>query len=359
MPRKCKFPDRSDLLPQAPRVSKQTQSIGERCLAAFISWLNVRGVLSDLDRLSAAPGLLDRTLREYGRDLWTSKQPLYRLRHTIAILQRLHPPLRHALPFAWQTVSIWEDEEPLDHRVPLPTPVYRAMIATAIYAGFLSWAGVLMVAFQGLGRIGEPLRALRSALLLPLDLASPDTDRAFLNVVSPKTATRGGGRTQHLLLTGQLEVSFLQLLFGPRPAGAKLFPFPDRIFREVWDWTLSALEIPSSAGLTPGGVRGGAAIAAYRAGSAIEDIRWRMRLRSQDTLRSYLQEANSLSCFGTLPGTAQQHVLAAGKFYVSAISGQAPSGSPPGLAACRLVSPVEGPPPHPPAFVVDGGPAAQ
>ena len=47
--------------------------------------------------------------------------------------------------------------------------------------------------------------------------------------------------------------------------------------------------------IAPGGLRGGGAVQAYRAGRAISDILWAMRLGNQATLEYYLQEVAALS----------------------------------------------------------------
>lgn len=63
------------------------------------------------------------------------------------------------------------------------------------------------------------------------------------------------------------------------------------------------------------GLRGGFAVWSYRAGYPIQDIMWSLRLRSQITLESYLQEAAALNCFSTLPAEVRGSVIAASKFF--------------------------------------------
>ena len=63
-----------------------------------------------------------------------------------------------------------KDLEPTVHRNPLPIALYRAMVAVAAFAGDLAFAGVLIIAFHGIARIGEPLSAWRECLVLPSDM---------------------------------------------------------------------------------------------------------------------------------------------------------------------------------------------
>ena len=53
----------------------------------------------------------------------------------------------------------------------------------------------------------------------------------------------------------------------------------------------------------PGGVRGGGAVSLFRAGVPIEDLRWRMRVKSHETLAHYLQGAMALE---VLPKAGKQ-----------------------------------------------------
>jgi len=72
--------------------------------------------------------------------------------------------------------------------------VYEALVSLAVFAGYREWAAILIIAWNGLGRYGEVLNALRDALLLPVDLLSGEADRGFLAVRSPETGRRGGGQ---------------------------------------------------------------------------------------------------------------------------------------------------------------------
>ena len=311
------------------KAQTSTAKLGVKALELFEFWLVSVGVQLGLERVASAPGMLDRALEGFGRFLWSTGRPIYILLHAITALQRATPSLKKRLPCAWQTVSIWEAEEPLQHRTPLPLVVLRAMVALAVHSGELAWAGVLAIAFFGIGRIGEALGASRSALLLPPDLMLDEWERAFLTVISPKTSNRGGGRQQHLLITGEPEVRFLWSCFGGLKQRDSLFVGGARRFRAFWDWCLAALSIPQDVGLSPGSVRGGACVAAYRAGLGVEELRWRMRIRTQDTLRSYLQEATTLSCLSRLSPDSRRRISAANRFYDCALVVEAPR-APPG-----------------------------
>lgn len=49
------------------------------------------------------------------------------------------------------------------------------MVAAAMFLGWRRFAGCLVLAMEGITRIGEVLRATRGELLLPRDLFDPDS----------------------------------------------------------------------------------------------------------------------------------------------------------------------------------------
>jgi len=195
------------------------------------------------------------------------------------------------------------------------------MVSIALAAGLKCWAAALVTAFAGISRIGEPLRAVREHLLLPADMLSVELDRAYLKVTNPKTERRGGGKTQHVLILGEAEVTFLSKAYGGFPPEARLYAGGPEKFRKTWEWVLKALDAPAELNIGPGGVRGGAAIVAYRSGVSLDAIQWRMRIKSQPTLRAYIQEVAAVECLAKLPPLSRERVLAASKLYSALMFG--------------------------------------
>jgi len=93
------------------------------------------------------------------------------------------------------------------------------------------------------------------------------------------------------------------------PADALLFASSPCQYRKRWDIILRCLDLPSSVRLTPGGLRGGFGVWAYRVGRLVQDIMWSLRLRSQTTLESYLQEAAALNCFAGFPFNVRKDIM--------------------------------------------------
>ena len=80
------------------------------------------------------------------------------------------------------------------------------------------------------------------------------------------------------------------MVFKDVKADEKLYPATPGTYRRRWDKLLKLLEIPADVRLTPGGLRGGGAVAAYKGGRALVEILWQMRIKHLVTLESYLQE---------------------------------------------------------------------
>ena len=90
----------------------------------------------------------------------------------------------------------------------------------------------------------------------------------------------------------------------------KLYPFSGQTFRRRWNEIMAVLGIPKELSLTPASVRGGGAVAAYRSGTAVQDILWRMRIQHLHTLQHYLQELAAENVISALKSKARSSVKA-------------------------------------------------
>ena len=184
----------------------------------------------------------------------------------------------------------WEEVEPPTHRVPIPGSVVRAMASIAIHWRWWRFAGCILGAFYGIMRPGEILRAYRSDLILPADLLNDPSGPAFIRIRQPKSRRRGGGRVQRASIHDVAIVGLLDALFGSPRQDEALYPISPGSFRRRWDKIVEHLGIPLALKVTPGGLRAGGAVHEYRAGCDIPRLMWRMRVRHQHTLESYVQE---------------------------------------------------------------------
>ena len=284
----------------------------------LVGWSRVHGC----SWTKVAQALLGILLEQFGYYLFESGQSLYLYRQILTFAQRRKPSVRLSLGSAWQIVSKWQSLEPTNHRTPLPLAIFRAMVATAIGLGWHRWAGIVVLAFEGITRPGEALRAVRSDLLLPRDLVFESDDTIFLQIRSPKGRRRGIGAVQHTKIIDRQVAQFLDYVYGSLAKDESLYPAAPSTFRRRWDHILTLLAIPKSVDLTPASVRAGGAVRAYRQNEDLVRLMWRMRLKQADTLQHYLQEVAAISLFGDLPQISQRKILAAGSLYSFLIDGR-------------------------------------
>ena len=295
----------ADELLAAPMLEPATLLIQRRAWEHFDAWLTQHVSGETREQVFLCPSLAAHVLRTYGFEFYEKGGPLYELRHLLVYVQRYYPILKAVLGPAWDVVSRWEEVRPVQHRIPLPEILFRALFAAAMFKGWRRWAATLLLSFEGIGRIGGVLAACRRDLVLPSDMFDSDHQAVFLRVRKPKSKRRGKGRIQHLKVDRPEVVQFLDAVFSPLDSFLPLFPLSASVFRTRWEKLLTFLGIPKVFRPTPASVRGGGAIAAYRRGEPIQSILWRMRLVCQSTLESYLQELAAESFLIQLPQTTK------------------------------------------------------
>ena len=112
-------------------------------------------------------------------------------------------------------------------------------------------------------------------------------------------------KIQHMRISDAYCVKLLNMIYGSYSGDWLLFSGSAGQYRRRWDFLLSSFGVDSSLRLTPGGLRGGSAVWAYRNGLGIQQILWNLRLRHQATLESYLQETASLTVFSSLSASSR------------------------------------------------------
>ena len=197
------------------------------------------------------------------------------------------------------------------HRQPLPKPLLLAMIFLAWTMGWRQWAGIAVICFYGVARVGEVIACLRQHLLLLSDLLEESTGAAFVLLLQrSKTSARNPAKIQHFKITDDFAVRLLELIYADLPLDRPLYFGSTSMFRRTWDFLLTSLGVPASLRVTPGGLRGGGAVAAYRASVPISEIQWRMRIRNQE---AYIQEVAAVSLLNLLTAESIRRIRISSK----------------------------------------------
>ena len=295
--------DRTGTLSSAPLQTQASLLLGEKAWNKFYSWC-CRFLGSNqepLDVFLQVPLFLVHALRTYGDVEYQRGGAQSNFRHLILEAFRRVPHARQYGSIAWDYASRWQALEPTKHRVPLPHPLLKAMVVLAYSLGWWRWAGCCLLAFFGVGRIGEVLRCRRCDLLLPADLLDMDSSHTFLVLNTSKTMRRGGGRIQHMKIEEKYVTSLLAGIFSRFDPDCFLYPGSPSTFRRRWDFLLNRLLVPHELSITPGSLRGGGAVFYYRLGYQVPQLLWKMRIHHASTLESYLQEVAALSALTEMP----------------------------------------------------------
>ena len=281
-------------LESQPLQSASSLYLGTSAWTSFLSWVSLSLSVNPLDLFASCPVLAAMALRAYGNHLYCSGGTKHAFRYTLVGAQRELPLLKGALGPAWEILTRWEAVEPVVHRTPLPEPLLKAMVVLSWLKGFRRWAACSLLAFYGMARVGEVLKSRREHLMLPEDMFY-NVGAVFLRLEATKTSLRGRPKVQHVRVDDEDAIALIVLAFGGLHRDELLFPLSPSAYRARWDKCLKTLGLEGLVDVTPGGLRGGGAVAAYHRGGAITDIQWKLRLKHMGTLEHYLQEVAALA----------------------------------------------------------------
>ena len=298
----------------APVQTFTSLALGDRRWELFLEWCAGKLSGDPLALFLAVPLFLSHAIRRYGDLDFAAGGSLLYYRHLVLAAQRKIPTLKPYVSICWDLASRWEKVEPTQHRAPVPEILVRAMVSVAWQFGWHRWCGITLLGFYGIARAGEVLKCCRRDLLLPIDMMFECSD-AFLVLKQSKTSNRGSARVQHLKITSPKAVEILTYVFKNALHDEKLFAGTAQTYRRRWDYLLQILKVSCASSVTPGGLRGGGAVAHYRSGGSVSDLLWRMRLKGLTTLESYLQEVGALSVLTDLGADSRRSVAAAAALF--------------------------------------------
>ena len=290
-------------------VSEATRALESRQLEAFLSWCR-SCIDSDFleDIFDRVPIFMVQCLRTYGDLMYQRNGSLSNLRHLLLACQKWKPMSKPFMTSAWDMVDRWAQVRPVTHRSPIPESVVRALCVVGWHFKWYTWVGAVVLSFFGAGRLGEVMQCIRSDLVFPKDLLERGHSPIFLKLRRFKSLGRQPAHVQHMKVSDEQACRILSKVFFSLDADAPLFGASAYQFRKRWDMAMEALTGKDAVRLTPGGLRAGAAVHHYKKGMAIADLMWVMRLRSQTTLESYLQEVAALNVLVALSKSSRSNI---------------------------------------------------
>ena len=306
---------REGVLSDFALVEPKTELLQNKIWEGFLNWLRQK-----LSKGAMKSVLFQPMLAVVGNELYSSGGSLFTCRHLVVFAQKHLLVAKPYMSPLWDQISRWELQEPTVDRTPLPEVVFRAMMAVSLSWDWVQFGAAMGIAYYGISRPGEVIREVRKNLLLPSDLLDESRSVCYLRLIDPKSRRRGRGRLQHLCFNDEKLIAFLEKHYQGNEADSPIYSGSASAFRRRWDRILGALFIPQSANLTPGSLRGGGAVRAWRDGVDLPQLMFKMRLKQQSTLESYLQEVAADLVLPSLSQGARNRISAASSLYDALLS---------------------------------------
>ena len=229
------------------RVMKpQTGRRRDKLIDDFESWALAScgvSVVGMLDAVSVDSEAISTMLVAYGKSLYYSGRPYGVYSESINAVVSRRGCLRRQFCTAWDLAFSWVADEPASHHPAMPVSVLLAISSLAMLWAWPVEAGIFLLTWAGLLRIGEVIGAYRRDLILPQD-ASPGTLCALLRITTPKTRGRAA-RHQSARIDQSDLVEYLAHVFGGYKRDQKLWPMSSSTLRKRLNLLQSALGLPT------------------------------------------------------------------------------------------------------------------
>ena len=277
----------------------QTRKRRDKLIEDFESWALAScgvSVVGVLDAVLVDAEAVATMLVAYGKSLYYAGRPYGVYSESINAVVSRRGCLRCQLGTAWDLAFSWVADEPASHHPAMPASVLLAISSLAMLWAWPVEAGIFLLTWAGLLRIGEVIGAFRRDLILPQD-AAPGTLCALLRITTPKTRGRAA-RHQSARIDQSDLVEYLAVVFGHYKADQKLWPMSASTLRKRLNLLQSALGLPTakshdSLPFDLGSFRPGGATDMLQRFEDSELVRRRGRWVSTKVLEIYLQEVST------------------------------------------------------------------
>lgn len=259
------------------------------CFQTFTHWIN-RELGVEVSEASFPPRLMSEALIGFGKHLFYEGYPKYQFAETINSVIDRFPHYRGLISAAWNTLRKWEEAEPGERAMVMPSSLFQAAVSLALLWEWPRFAGAMLLGFHGLLRPAEILPLRRQDLILPRDVMSSEAI-CYVKILHSKTSRFM--LRQHSRISDAASVAFLDAIFGALANHEALFGCSQSMFRSRWNRLFQALGIPTAEkdqGITPKSLRGSGASWLYHTTEDINRILWRGRWQARRTLEHYLQD---------------------------------------------------------------------
>ena len=272
----------------------QTRRRRDKLIEDFESWALAScgvSVVGMLDAVSVDAEAIATMLVAFGKSLYYSGRAYGVYSESINAVVSRRGCLRRQLGTAWDLAFSWVADEPASHRPAMPASVLLAISSLSMLWAWPVEAGIFLLTWAGLLRIGEAIGAYRRDLILPRD-AAPGTQCVLLRITTPKT--RGRAARQQSARIDQVDiVEYLSHVFGSYKPDQKLWSLSASTLRKRLNLLQSALGLPTRKSHDLGSFRPGGATDMLQRFEDSELVRRRGRWVSTKVLEIYLQEVST------------------------------------------------------------------
>ena len=285
---------------QRTRVSKKYRKVLRAGYVDLCEW----ALFNDRPHpaaLSEDARAMSELLIDFIQDAFERNKPLSHGRRAILAVQYEFRHLVKSLRGPWDSISHWQERQPVQLRVPCTRLIAYAVFCSALLRGFVTdtrnahlWIpfGVMVrTGWTALMRPGEIVNLRGKHIVLPSALHAALTDTAILMIDRPKNR-RHLGRQQVCRVDDMTSTAWLRWLLEDMYPELKIFPASGATFRALFEETCEELGV-TDIGLTAGSLRPGRATHLFLEGMETSRLRVMGRWKRLESLDHYIQVASA------------------------------------------------------------------
>ena len=287
-----------------PRLALQDLALAPASLRAYqrsLSGFLVHARLTPQQLLSEPAARLDRLLAVYIQHSYDSSSPFTYASHALHAVIFHRSDVKASLFVSRQCLKGWERMKRTVSHPPLTWELTVVLACAFARSGFHAPAVAMLVGFDCYLRVGELTRIRRRDVVMPHD-ARFGRSHTSMAVCLARTKT---GLNQSVALRNPDVAAILCAWVRALPATSAndnplVFPFsPDHLRRLMRDACVK-LQVGHTA-YVPHSLRHGGATADFLRTGSIEQVQFRGRWKSMESLRTYVQTARALLAAQEVP----------------------------------------------------------
>lgn len=286
-----------------PRLALQDLALAPASLRAYqrsLSGFLVHARLTPQQLLSEPATRLDRLLAVYIQHSYDSASPFTYAAHALHAVVFHRPDVKARMFVSRQCLKGWERVRATASHPPLTWELTVVLACTLARSGYHGPAVALLVGFDCYLRVGELTRIRRRDVVMPSDARFGRAHTAMA-VCLARTKT---GLNQSVALrcpdVAAILSAWVRSLPGTAGEGNQLiFPFSPDFLRRLMRNACVQLHLRTP--YVPHSLRHGGATADFLRTGSVEQVQFRGRWKSMESLRTYVQTARALLAAQEVP----------------------------------------------------------